>query len=44
MQAGDTLLIDAARHGRAADVEGLVAWRADVNEKATDRYRGQSRI
>ena len=34
MRAGDTPLIDAARHGRAADVVALLF--ADVNEPKTD--------
>ena len=33
---GDTPLIDAARHGRAADVAALLADGADVNEPKTD--------
>ena len=32
MRKGDTRLIDAARHGRAADVAALLADGADVNE------------
>ena len=36
MNEGDTPLIDAARHGRAADVEALLADGADVNEPKTD--------
>ena len=36
MQYGDTRLIDAARHGRAADVAALLAGGADVNEPMTD--------
>ena len=35
MRAGDTALIDAARHGRAADVAALLADGADVNEPKT---------
>ena len=34
--AHDTPLIDAARHGRAADVAALLAGGADVNEPKTD--------
>ena len=33
MREGDTPLIDAARHGRAADVVALLADGADVNER-----------
>ena len=33
MREGDTPLIDAARHGRAADVVALLAGGADVNER-----------
>ena len=36
MQAGDTRLIDAAHHGRAAEVAALLADGADVNESRTD--------
>ena len=36
MRAGDTPLVDAARHGRAADVVALLAGGADVNEPKTD--------
>ena len=36
MLEGDTPLIDAARHGRAADVAALLAGGADVNEPKTD--------
>ena len=36
MREGDTTLIDAARHGRAADVAALLAGGADVNEPKTD--------
>ena len=36
MRAGDTPLIDAARHGRAGDVAALLADGADVNEPRTD--------
>ena len=36
MREGDTPLIDAARHGRAADVVALLADGADVNEPKTD--------
>ena len=36
MRAGDTPLIDAARHGRAGDVAALLADGADVNEPTTD--------
>ena len=43
MRAGDTPLIDAARHGRAADVAALLADGADVNEPKT-RAPGRRRI
>jgi ankyrin repeat protein len=36
MREGDTALIDAVRHGRAADVAALLADGADVNEPKTD--------
>ena len=36
MIEGDTPLIDAARHGRLADVAGLLSGGADVNEPKTD--------
>ena len=36
MREGDTPLIDAARHGRAADVAALLAGGADVNEPTSD--------
>ena len=36
MLQGDTPLIDAARHGRAAGVAALLADGADVNEPKTD--------
>ena len=36
MRAGDTPLIDAARHGRVADVAALLAGGADVDEPKTD--------
>ena len=36
MRAGDTPLIDAARHGRLADVAALLVDGADVNEPKTD--------
>ena len=36
MREHDTRLIDAARHGRVADVAALLADGADVNEPKTD--------
>ena len=36
MLAGDTPLIDAARHGRVGDVVTLLADGADVNKPASD--------
>ena len=36
MREGDTPLVDAARHGRAADVAALLADGADVNEPMTN--------
>ncbi len=36
MHEGDTPLIDAARHGRVADVAALLAGGADVNEPKTN--------
>jgi ankyrin repeat protein len=36
MREGDTRLVDAARHGRAADVAALLAGGADVNEQNSD--------
>ena len=36
MLGGDTPLIDAVRHGRAADVAALLAGGADVSEPKTD--------
>ena len=40
MREGDTPLIDAARHGRTADVASLLADGADVNEPKTDGSGG----
>ena len=44
MREHDTPLIDAARHGRAADVVALLADGADVNEPKTDGRRASPLI